>query len=42
MIAMARIGDCKDAAGRAAIFCWDDSAVVTGQSLNADHAILLR
>lgn len=39
--AMARIGDPDDVAGPVAFFCSDDSAFVTGQSLNVDGGIVL-
>ena len=39
--AMARIGDPEDVAGPVAFFCSDDSAFVTGQSLNVDGGIVL-
>ena len=39
--AMARIGDPADVAGPVAFFCSDDSAFVTGQSLNVDGGIVL-
>lgn len=39
--AMARIGDPEDVVGRVAFFCSDDSAFVTGQSLNVDGGIVL-
>jgi 3-oxoacyl-[acyl-carrier protein] reductase len=38
---MARIGDPEDVAGPVAFFCSDDSAFVTGQSLNVDGGIVL-
>lgn len=38
--AMARIGDPEDVAGPVAFFCSDDSAFVTGQSLNVDGGIV--
>ncbi len=39
--AMARIGDPEDVVGPVAFFCSDDSAFVTGQSLNVDGGIVL-
>lgn len=39
--AMARIGDPQDVAGPVAFFCSDDSAFVTGQTLNVDGGIVL-
>ena len=39
--AMARIGDPEDVAGPVAFFCSDDSAFVTGQTLNVDGGIVL-
>lgn len=39
--AMARIGDPDDVAGPVAFFCSDDSAFVTGQTLNVDGGIVL-
>ena len=39
--ALARIGDPEDVAGPVAFFCSDDSAFVTGQSLNVDGGIVL-
>ncbi|VDS10218.1 3-oxoacyl-[acyl-carrier-protein] reductase FabG [Paracoccus haematequi] len=39
--AMARIGDPGDVAGPVAFFCSDDSAFVTGQTLNVDGGIVL-
>lgn len=39
--AMARIGDPDDVAGPVAFLCSDDSAFVTGQSLNVDGGIVL-
>ncbi|MGO4853591.1 SDR family NAD(P)-dependent oxidoreductase [Phaeovulum sp. W22_SRMD_FR3] len=39
--AMARIGDPEDVAGPVAFFCSNDSAFVTGQSLNVDGGIVL-
>lgn len=39
--AMARIGEPSDVAGPVAFFCSDDSAFVTGQSLNVDGGIVL-
>jgi 3-oxoacyl-[acyl-carrier protein] reductase len=39
--AMARIGDPEDVAGPVAFFCGDDSAFITGQSLNVDGGIVL-
>lgn len=39
--AMARIGDPEDVAGPVAFFCSDDSAFVTGQTLNVDGGIIL-
>ena len=39
--AMARIGDPADVAGPVAFFCSDDSAFVTGQTLNVDGGIVL-
>lgn len=38
--AMARIGDPEDVAGPVAFFCSDDSAFVTGQTLNVDGGIV--
>ena len=39
--ALARIGDPDDVAGPVAFFCSDDSAFVTGQTLNVDGGIVL-
>ncbi len=39
--AAARIGDPQDVVGPVAFFCSDDSAFVTGQSLNVDGGIVL-
>jgi NAD(P)-dependent dehydrogenase (short-subunit alcohol dehydrogenase family) len=39
--AMARIGDPEDVAGPVSFFCSDDSAFVTGQTLNVDGGIVL-
>lgn len=39
--ALARIGDPEDVAGPVAFFCSDDSAFVTGQTLNVDGGIVL-
>lgn len=39
--AMARIGDPEDVTGPVAFFCSDDSAFVTGQTLNVDGGIVL-
>lgn len=39
--AMARIGTPEDIAGPVAFFCSDDSAFVTGQTLNVDGGIVL-
>lgn len=39
--AMARIGDPDDVAGPVSFFCSDDSAFVTGQTLNVDGGIVL-
>ena len=39
--AMARIGHPDDVAGPVAFFCSDDSAFVTGQTLNVDGGIVL-
>lgn len=39
--AMARIGDPEDVSGPVAFFCSDDSAFVTGQTLNVDGGIVL-
>ncbi|GHG31791.1 SDR family NAD(P)-dependent oxidoreductase [Paracoccus aerius] len=39
--AMARIGDPDDVVGPVAFFCSDDSAFVTGQTLNVDGGIVL-
>lgn len=38
---MARIDDPEDVAGPVVFFCSDDSAFVTGQTLNVDDGILL-
>lgn len=38
--AMARIGDPQDVSGPVAFFCSDDSAFVTGQTLNVDGGIV--
>ena len=38
--AMARIGDPDDVVGPVAFFCSDDSAFVTGQTLNVDGGIV--
>ncbi|WP_322327346.1 SDR family oxidoreductase [Cypionkella sp.] len=39
--AMARTGDPEDVVGPVAFFCSDDSAFVTGQTLNVDGGIVL-